>query len=215
MIQLIARAQCPFAAEARAHLSRDARLAPIIARVGACTLSPRRDYFSALCQSIITQQISTAVAKAIYGRFVGAFPRRRPTPPGLLALPDQTLRTLGLSRQKISYMRSLAQAFQSGDVPVRRLRRMDDEQVIECLTAIKGVGRWTAEIFLMFVLNRPDVLPAGDLGLRRAARLMHGLCADPSPDALRALAEPWRPFRSVASWYLWRGLAVPAEKPAP
>lgn len=195
---------------ARAHLRRaDPALAAVITRVGPCTLAPRRDYFVALCQSIFSQQVSTAVAAVLFDRFRALFPSRRPTPTRVIELleggDEQRVRTCGLSRQKRAYLLDLARHFVSGQIDRRRLGRMDDEAVIESLTRVKGVGRWTAEMFLIFVLNRPDVLPVDDLGLRKGVQQVRGLAELPDALTCRTLAEPWRPWRSVATWYLWRG----------
>ena len=191
------------------HLRRsDPVLGRVIERVGPCTLFPRRDYFVALCQAIYTQQISTAVATVLFGRFRDQFPRRRPTPQRALEVltsgDDDVLRRCGLSRQKRAYLIDLAQHFVDGRVPVRRLATMDDERVIETLVQVKGVGRWTAEMFLIFVLNRPDVLPVDDLGLREGVRAVYGLTERPSAKLVTEMAERWRPWRTVATWYMWR-----------
>jgi DNA-3-methyladenine glycosylase II len=184
----------------------------IIARVGPCTLAPRRDYFVALCRSIYAQQISTRIATLLFDRFSEHFPRRRPTPARvveLLSNGDETvLKRCGLSRQKKAYILDLARHFVSGEIPTRSFAGMSDEEVIETLTRVNGIGRWTAEMFLIFVLNREDVLPVDDLGVREAAKLAYGLPERPGARELTKLGEPWRPYRSVATWYLWRSLAV-------
>ena len=190
------------------HLSKvDPALAAVIRRVGPCTLAPRRDYFVALCKAIYSQQISVAVAAALFGRFRDVFPNRRPTPPLVLRAFEgdgAALRGCGLSRQKAVYLRDLAQHFVDGRIRTRRLSRMSDQQVIEALVNVKGIGRWTAEMFLIFVLNRPDVLPTDDLGLRQGVREIYGLSERPTADELQEIAEPWRPYRTVSTWYVWR-----------
>jgi DNA-3-methyladenine glycosylase II len=200
---------------ARRHLKRDPVLTGIMARVGACTLHARRDYFVVLCQSIFTQQISTKVAAVLFSRFRDLFPNRRPTPAGVLSVlgdgQTDALRACGLSRQKHAYLLDLARHFADGTIPTRRLSRMNDEDVIESLVQVKGIGRWTAEMFLIFTLNRPDVLPVDDLGLCEAVRRAYGLKHRPRPQEVQRLAEPWRPWRTVATWYLWRGGAMPIE----
>lgn len=182
-----------------------------MSRVGPCTLHPRRDYFVVLCQSIFTQQIATSVATVLFGRFRDAFPRRRPTPERVLALlqtgDPALVRSFGLSRQKRDYLADLARHFAEGRVSTRRLGRMNDEAVIDALVRIRGVGRWTAEMFLIFTLNRPDVLPVDDLGLREAIRRAYDLPRRPTAEEVRRLGEAWRPWRTVATWYLWRNPA--------
>ncbi len=194
--------------EAESHLRRvDPALAKIIDRVGPCTLAPRRDYFVVLCKAIFTQQISTAVATTLFGRFRDLFPMRRPTPARVLVAlqgdPD-VLRSCGLSRQKTSYLADLAQHFVDGQIPTRQIASMSDEVIIESLVRVRGIGRWTAEMFLIFVLNRPDVLPVDDLGLRDGVRDVGGLAERPTAAEVTARAAVWRPYRSIATWYLWR-----------
>jgi DNA-3-methyladenine glycosylase II len=205
MTEIIARTTCPGWADAQQHLSRvEPKLASVIQRVGPCTIAPRRDYFPSLCKALVSQQISTHVARVIYGRFQGLFPRSRPAPQILRALSDEQLRTVGLSRQKASYLRSLADAFADGTIPTRRFRSMTDEEVIQSLIHVRGIGRWTAEMFLIFVLNRPDILPVDDLGLRKNYQVAFGLKKLPDARLLIRRTEHWRPYRSVATWYLWR-----------
>lgn len=191
--------------EAQRHLSRaDPVLAGLIARVGPCRLFPRKDYFVALCQAIFTQQVSTAVATVLFERFRKLFPGGRPTPPRVLEATEEELAGVGLSRQKRGYLRDLAGKFASGQIPTRRFAQMSDEQIIESLLPIKGVGRWTAEMFLIFVLNRPDLLPVDDLGVRKVVQFRYGLPELPEAQELIRIAQPWRPWRTVATWYLWR-----------
>ena len=137
------------------------------------------------------------------------------TPEALAALKDEQLRSAGISRQKGSYLRDLCDKVTAGVVPLGNLEHMDDEQVIEALTKIKGIGRWSAEMFLMFRLHRPDVLPVGDLGIMNAVMKVYRMRKKPSPDRLRRLGEAWRPYRSVASWYLWRSLGSAPGQPLP
>src|SRR5687768_7012042 len=165
------------------RLKRDPVMRRIIASVGPCTLHPRRDYFVVLCKSIFTQQISTAVATTLFGRFRDLFPVRRPTPARVAkALANgntDALRGCGLSRQKHSYLLDLSRRFEAGEIPTRRFARMTDEQIIDALLEVKGIGRWTAEMFLIFVLNRPDVWPVDDLGLREGVKQAYGLAERP------------------------------------
>jgi DNA-3-methyladenine glycosylase II len=194
---------------AQNHLRKiDPVFGPLIEQAGPCRLRPRRDHFVALCNSIFSQQISTRVAAVLFARFRDQFPRRRPTPPAVLQLlsSGDQWRQCGLSRQKRDYLMDLARHFDSGELAGRRLSRMEDEEVIQTLTQVKGVGRWTAEMFLMFVLNRPDVLPVDDLGLRKGAQKAYALSELPTAARLREIGQVWRPWRSVATWYLWRGL---------
>lgn len=184
----------------------DPTLARIIRRVGPCRLKPGRRYFAALCEVIISQQLSTKVAAVLCDRFRGLFPRKAPTPAAVLPLSDADLRGVGLSRQKSAYLRDLARHFADGQVPSRRLGRMTDEEIIDSLIRVKGIGVWTVQMFLIFVMDRPDVLPVADLGLRKAVQQHYRLADLPSAEALTALAEPWRPYRSVATWYLWQSL---------
>jgi len=197
------------------HLRRaDPVLGRAIDAVGPCTLHPRRDHFVVLCKAIFSQQISVAGAATLFGRFRDQFPQRRPTPGRVITfLTDgdpAVIRFCGLSRQKQAYVLDLARHFRDRTLPTTRFGRMDDEQIIESLTAIRGIGRWTAEMFLIFVLNRPDVLPVDDLGLRKGVQRAFGLPALPTVGQLRDGARAWQPYRSVATWYLWR-LPVQAQ----
>ena len=202
-------------AEAVAHLKRvDARWVPVIERVGPCLLRPGRDRFGTLVRAIIGQQISARAAATINTRL-----RNRvagPLDPGaLLALGEPELRAAGLSGVKARYVLNLAEAVADGRLPLRRIGTRTDEEIIARLTAIKGIGTWTAQMFLIFSLNRPDVLPNGDLGVRAGLRDLHGLPDLPTPAQCIPLAEPWRPFRTVAMWYLWRGIIAPVPKVTP
>jgi DNA-3-methyladenine glycosylase II len=193
------------------HLSGvDPILRQIITAVGPCTLKPRRDHYVMLCKSIYSQQISTTVATVLFGRFRERFPLKRPTPERALKLlqngSEAEIKGLGLSRQKKSYLIDLSKHFVSGAIP-RNLSRMSDEEIAEALTAVNGIGQWTAEMFLMFVLNRPDVLPIDDLGLQAGVMRAYKLPARPKPKALKEMGEPWRPYRTIASWYLWKAAA--------
>jgi DNA-3-methyladenine glycosylase II len=198
------------------HLaSVDPKLRKIIRKVGTCTLKPRRDYFVVLCKAIYSQQISTRVAAVLFSRFRQQFPGKRPTPQRVIDLLDgdpDRLRTCGLSRQKTKYLRDLAEHFVSEKIPTRRLAAMSDQEVIDSLIRVHGIGRWTAEMFLMFVLNRTDVLPVDDLGLRDAVKDVYGLKERPTAKELTLLAELWRPWRSLATWYLWRRNERPAKR---
>jgi DNA-3-methyladenine glycosylase II len=201
----------PWAA-AEKHLARDPVLRRVTKRVGPCTLAPRRDYFVVLCKAIFSQQLSTKVADVLFSRFRDLFPSRRPTPSSVLRIIDTptTLKACGLSRSKQKYIKDLAHHFHTSEIPTRRLSSMSDDEVIEALVNVNGIGRWTAEMFLIFTLNRPDVLPIDDLGLRKGFQVAFNLPALPTAAEMNALAEKWRPWRTIATWYLWRGLSKPA-----
>ncbi|HYH59753.1 MAG TPA: DNA-3-methyladenine glycosylase [Thermoleophilaceae bacterium] len=162
--------------------------------------------YGALLRSIVGQQLSTKAARTIYGRLIDQFGGRTPTPAELLAADPEAIRAAGLSRPKVSYLRSLAEHVEDGELELDRLSELSDEDVIAQLTAVKGLGQWTADMFLIFHLGRPDVLPVGDLGVRRAVERAYGLPDLPDAAQLTEIAEPWRPNRSLASLYLWRSL---------
>ena len=188
------------------HLKRaDPVLARVIAGVGPCRYAPRREgpHFDALVRSIIYQQLSGKAAATIHARFIALYPRH-PKPEQVLATPDEPLRGAGLSRQKIGYLRSLAEHVHTGALPLARIARMSDDAIIERLVDVKGIGRWTAQMFLMFRLGRPDVLPDLDLGIQKGIQLAYGLRALPTPKRVLKIGAAWAPHRTVASWYLWR-----------
>jgi len=199
-------------AAARRHLGRvDPAMKRIMRRVGPCALVPRDDHFLALCKAIFSQQLSTRIANILFERFCGLFPRRRPTPKRVLAAfaaDGDAWKRCGLSRQKRAYIEDLARKFDSRQIKTRGFARMSDEQIIETLTQVKGVGRWTAEMFLIFVLNRPDVWPADDLGLQESYKRHFGLSKRPTRKELLPLGDRFTPYRSVATWYLWRALTA-------
>jgi DNA-3-methyladenine glycosylase II len=190
----------------------DPVLAELIAGVGKLGNAregrpPPDDYYGALVRAIVGQQLSVSAARAIYGRLAARFEDRAPTPQEILNDEPEALRAAaGLSRAKVSYLRSLAEHTLSGELELERLDELDDERVIAELTAVKGIGLWSAQMFLMFHLERPDVLPTGDLGIRRAIELAYGLDGLPDPATMEAIAEPWRPYRTLACRYLWRSL---------
>ena len=200
---------------ARKHLAAaDPVLARLLDEVGSLPLPLHRggSAFAYLSRAILAQQISTAAARSIAARLTDRFgwPWR---PEQLLAASDAELRALGLSRQKIAYLRDLA-AHTNDGLPLDRLSRFDDERVIETLTVVKGIGRWTAEMYLMFRLGRHDVLPVDDLGIRSAMRRAYNMRSLPDKHRMRKIAEAWRPYRSLACFYLWRSLDA-AKKAAP
>jgi len=166
----------------------------------------RTDAYEALARAIVGQQLSTKAARSIWERVAALFGGRTPAPAELIEIEPQTLRDAGLSWSKVAYLRDLAERVQDGDLDLEALPQLADEEVIAELTRIKGIGRWTAEMFLIFHLGRPDVLSTGDLGIRRAAQLAYGLDELPAPEKLERIAEAWRPHRTLACLYLWRSL---------
>ena len=196
-------------AKARRLLARrDPILRDLMRRHGACGLAKAQhtDPFEALVRAIISQQLSTRAAATIAGRFEALFDDGHPTPSTVAAVSDERLRGCGLSSQKLTYIRDLCVRIEDGSLPLDALDRMSDDEVIEALTRVKGIGRWTAEMFLMFRLHRPDVLPVGDLGIVKAIQKAYGLRKMPTADRMVRIGEPWRPYRSVACWYLWASL---------
>ena len=198
--------------EALAHLTRaDDAMAALIEQFGPLDLEERRrgrpaDAYGALLRSIVGQQLSVKAARTIYGRLVDLFGGSTPAPAELLAVDAETLRGAGLSRPKVNYIRDLAQHVEDGSLHLASLDDMTDDAVIAELTAVKGLGVWTAHMFLMFHLRRPDVLPVGDLGVRRAVERHYGLEAMPDAETLERLGERWAPYRTLASLYLWHSL---------
>lgn len=200
------------------HLKRaDPKLARVIERVGPCRFQAidGGTHFDAIVRSIVYQQLSGSAASTIHRRLRehlagDASPARR-----LLETPDEKLRAIGLSRQKIAYLRDLALKTESGDVPITRLHELDNEAVIDALRKVKGVGLWTAQMFLMFRLARPDVLPDLDLGIRKAIQRAYRLRKLPTSERVQAIGACWRPYCTVASWYLWRSLEQTPDVDAP
>jgi len=193
------------------HLRRvDPVLAAVIDRVGPCRLETRREgtHFDSLVRSIVYQQLSGKAASTILGRVHELYGGRSPTPAELLATPDETLRAAGLSRQKLSYLKDLAAKVESGAVPLAAdtIDHLGDDEIIERLVQVKGIGRWTVHMFLIFRLGRPDVLPELDLGIQNAIRRAYRLRKQPKPKDVLRIGKNWTPHASVASWYLWRSL---------
>lgn len=192
-------------AAATKHLSRaDPVLKHLIRRVGPFTLKTHRDRFDLLVRSILSQQISTKAARAIRLRLVDRLSPEAIAPESLAKLSDPDLRAVGLSAQKISYLRDLSQHALSGKLQLHKLGRLTDEAAIEQLIAVRGIGRWTAQMFLIFALGRLDVFPHDDLGIRSALKTLYGLEELPNKVASHAIAEKWSPYRSIATWYCWR-----------
>jgi DNA-3-methyladenine glycosylase II len=192
--------------QAQRHLSQaDPVVAAIIARHGRCTLRPQRRYFVALAEAILSQQLSVKAAATIFKRFKEKL-GGRVTPENILQLKDAQFRGAGVSRQKMSYLRDLAAKWQDGVIAHRRFAQMQDGEIIQALTQVKGIGRWTAEMFLIFSLLRPDVLPVDDLGFRKALQSAYQLRKLPSAGKIEQIAASWKPYRSIATWYLWASL---------
>ncbi len=199
--------------EGVAHLrAADPILAEIIDRYGPGGLGERREgdqteHYGALVRSIVGQQISTKAAAAIYRRLADRFGGRAPTPREILADdPEQLRAAAGLSRAKVGFLRSLAEHVEDGSLELERLDSLEDAQVMAELVAVKGIGPWSAHMFLMFHLERPDILPVGDLAIRRSMMLLYGLPELPAPALMEQITEPWRPFRTLGCRYLWRAL---------
>jgi DNA-3-methyladenine glycosylase II len=194
------------------HLqAADPVMGGIIQRVGAYRIQFREAGFETLVKSIVNQQLSGRVAQVIFGRLVAAVPGGALTPAGVLALRPARMRALGLSKQKTAYIRDLARLTRDGALDFEALRELADTEVIERLTQVKGVGVWTAHMFLIFALRRPDILATGDLGVRNAIRKAYQLEELPGPEQIEEIAIVWRPYSSVAMWYLWRSLEGPAK----
>jgi DNA-3-methyladenine glycosylase II len=197
---------------ARRHLMRkDPKLGLVIKQIGACGLGnvPERPPFTALAYSIASQQLSVKAADTIFNRFCDLFPPDRiPDPAKIVTMNGDTIRAVGFSRPKVSFLQDLAAQVVDRRLPLETLHMLPDEEVMRTLTAVKGIGRWTAEVYLLFRLGRLDIFPADDLGLVKAVQQVYGLRKKPSRDRLMKIAEPWRPYRSVAAWYLWRSLSI-------
>lgn len=201
------------------HLRKQDRvLAAIIKRVGPCPLAPRRGIqpWQALTRSVAYQQLNGTAATTIFNRFLALFPDTKfPTPEQIVAMPDEKLRSAGLSRAKTAAIKDIAAKTIAGVVPDRQqIRKLSDTEIIERLTIIRGVGPWTVEMLLMFTLGRPDVLPATDYGVRSGFALVYGLKKLPAPKDILAHGERWRPHRSVASWYMWQAIDLSKAKGA-
>ena len=195
---------------AEKHLSRrDPVLRQFIKQHGACRVHQHSRYFETLVNSIVSQQLSVKAAATIFQRFVALYtPAKFPKPDQIAATPDETLRSVGLSGQKLSYIKDLATKVDDGSVHLKRITKMSDDEIIAELTQVKGIGVWTVHMFLIFSLGRLNVLPVGDLGIRMAMQRAYGLAELPKPAEIEAIAvqNKWQPFCSVASWYLWRSL---------
>jgi 3-methyladenine DNA glycosylase/8-oxoguanine DNA glycosylase len=203
--------------EAVGHLcAADAKLAGLIAQVGPCGIEIPHHFsiFHSLARSIVYQQLAGAAAAAILGRVEALFPPGRMTPKKVLEVSDAALRAAGLSQNKMAALRDLASKCLDGTVPNKReLARMDDEAIIERISQVRGIGRWTVEMMLLFRLGRPNVLPVDDYGVRKGMQRLYKMRELPKKDAMRRRARKWEPWCSVASWYMWRCAELPGAKP--
>jgi 3-methyladenine DNA glycosylase/8-oxoguanine DNA glycosylase len=198
-------------AKAIRHLrAADPALDRVIDVVGPCRMAPHSEgeHFHALIRAIVYQQLSGKAAATIHTRVLALFGSELPHPDQMLSVPDESLRAAGLSRQKIAYLRDLAERVASQQLPLATIEELDDDSIERTLTSVNGVGRWTAQMFLIFRLGRPDVLPESDLGIRKGVKKAYRLRALPSPARVRKIGTRWSPWSSVASWYLWRLLEV-------
>ena len=204
----------PRHARALAHLrAADPTLGAWIDEAGACgwRRSAEGSHFDHIARAIVYQQLSGAAAGTIYGRLLAHYGDREPTPQQLLRTPDATLRGVGLSGRKTEYLKDLARRAHDRSLPVETLHDLDDAAVIETLTAVRGIGEWTAQMFLMFRLARPDVLPVLDLGVQKAIQKLYGLRTLPPPKRVAKIGACWAPYRTIASWYLWRRVDDPPQ----
>jgi DNA-3-methyladenine glycosylase II len=195
--------------EAAKHLAKhDAKLAPVITRAGLCTIRPHKNYYQELVDSIISQQLSVKAARAIEQRFQDMFGGHFPTPEEILTKQPEELRAIGFSYAKGRYVQDLAQKIIDGQVKFDKLDAMTNDEVVAELTPVKGIGEWTAHMFLMFCMGRSDVLPVGDLGIKNGMRALYGFAHAPTPEQMRetAVKLSWHPYESVASWYVWQSL---------
>jgi DNA-3-methyladenine glycosylase II len=202
----------PRHAKAIAHLSAaDPVLGEWIAKSGPCSLTVERTgtHFAAVARSIVYQQVSGKAAGTIHARFEDLFGGRSPEPAELLKVKQPVLRKVGLSERKAEYLLGLAKDVKTGRVPLEFVDEMPDHEVIQTLTAVRGVGEWTAQMFLMFRLGRPDVLPTLDLAVQTAVKRLYKLRAHPKPDRVAKIGAKWAPYRTVASWYLWKLVDTP------
>ena len=205
-----------FGKKAVAHLRKvDPVLARVIDKVGTYKGWPASNgtHFDAVCRSIVFQQLSGKAAGTIHGRFQGLYGGRTPRPDELATTSDEQLRAVGLSRQKSAYLKDLGARVASGDLPIETLHELTDPEIITALTQVRGIGRWTAQVFMMFRLGRPDVLPDLDLGVQKAIQKAYRLRKLPTPEKVLKIGAKWAPYRTVASWYLWRLLDTPTPTP--
>lgn len=197
-----------------AFLKKDRRFASVIKKHGSPELKRGRNVFQALVRSIMYQQVTGRAAASILNKFVLLFPEKKfPEPKDVQKISVEKLRSAGLSGQKVSYVKDLAEKFLDGTIEEKKLSKMTNEKVIEHLVQVKGIGVWTAHMFLIFTLNRLNVLPTGDLGIQKGFKVLYKLREMPDHKKMEALAKPWREHASVASWYLWRVADEAKERP--
>ena len=185
----------------------DSKIEKIIKIVCKYSIKIRNDPFQSLIESIIYQQLAGKAANAIYNRFLNYYDNKQLTPTRILNSPNDNLKKVGLSNRKIDYLKDLASHVYDGRINLEELPTMNDEEIINKLVNVKGIGRWTSEMFLIFSLGRQDILPVTDLGVRKAIQKVYSLSELPKPDTMMEIAEPWRPYRSIATWYLWKSLS--------
>jgi len=192
--------------EATKFLKKDPKLAKIIKQVGDYNVKITKNRYQSLVEAIIAQQLSGSAAESILKKFKKLFKSKFPKPFEVIKTPDSKIRSTGLSKMKILYIKDLSKKIQSKQLNMRKISTKSDEYIIEHLTDVKGIGRWTAEMFLIFSLGRLDVLPVGDLGLKKGIQLMYSLKELPNEKEIERIAESWKPYRTVATWYLWKSL---------
>lgn len=188
------------------HLKKDRRLSKVINKIGRYQIRITRNRYESLVEAIITQQLSGSAAKSISTRFRSLYTSRFPKPLDVIETSDVKLRKTGLSKMKVGYIKDISKKIVSKELQLQKLPKLSDDEVVEELTKIRGIGRWTAEMFLIFTLGRMDVLPIGDLGLKKGIQKLHSLEEIPSDEKMIKIAERWRPYRTVATWYLWKSL---------
>ena len=192
--------------EATKFLKRDPKFAKIISQVGEYNVKITKNRYQSLVEAIIAQQLSGSAAESILKKFKKLYKTKFPKPIDVIKTSDSKLRSAGLSKMKVSYIKDLSKKIEQNQLNMRKISTKSDEYVIEQLTSLRGIGRWTAEMFLIFSLGRLDVLPVGDLGLKKGIQLMYSFDDLPDEREIEQLAETWRPYRTVATWYLWKSL---------
>ena len=188
------------------HLSKDQRLAKLIRTIGNYEIRITKNKYESLVEAIITQQLSGSAAKSISKKFRNMYSTRFPKPIDVIKTSDTRLRRSGLSKMKAEYIKDVSKKIESRDLQLSKISKLSDEEVVAELTKIRGIGRWTAEMFLIFTLGRLDILPVGDLGLRKGIQKLYSMPEIPKDEEIRKIAEKWRPYRTIATWYIWKSL---------